>query len=223
MYLQTMPTKDEYSLTDEQVASTLSPFRVELATDQIAKVREYVRLLLKWNQSISLTSVVDPAEIVARHFGESMFANGLIAVENCRLADLGSGAGFPGLALKIACPSLNVVLIESNKKKCAFLSEVVRSLELENVEVLPVRFDETPVSKGYAEIVTARAVGGFSDILHWAETALAHRGHMILWLGGEDSPKVSSTPGWIWQPAVKIPESQRRFLLIGHRKPNESL
>jgi len=218
-----MPTKDQYSLTDEQVASTLSPFRVQLATDQIARIREYVRLLLKWNQSISLTSVVDPVEIVARHFGESMFAGGLIAVETCRLADLGSGAGFPGLALKIACPSLHVVLIESNKKKCAFLSEVVRSLELANVEVLPIRFDETRVSKGYAEIITARAIGGFSDILRWAKTALAHRGHMIFWLGGEDSTKVSSTPDWIWQPAVKIPESQRRFVLIGRPRPDENL
>jgi 16S rRNA (guanine527-N7)-methyltransferase len=216
-----MREKNHPSLSDDQIASALSPFRVQLSTGQIAKVREYLRLLLKWNQSVSLTSVLDPAEILARHFGESMFISCLIPVENCRLADLGSGAGFPGLALKIACPTLRVKLIESNKKKCAFLSEIVRSLEMENVEVLPMRFNEIRTSTDFAEIVTVRAVGGFPEILRWAKGALAHRGHVILWLGGEDASKVSSTPGWLWQPAVKIPDSQRRFVLIGRPTPEE--
>jgi 16S rRNA (guanine527-N7)-methyltransferase len=165
--------------------------------------------------------VVDPAEIVTRHFGESMFISCLIPVKNCRLADLGAGAGFPGLALKIACPTLRIKLIESNKKKCAFLSEVVRVLEMENVEVMPMRFNEIRASTDFAEIVTARAVGGFPEILRWVKGALAHQGHIGLWLGGEDASKVSSTLGWIWQPAVKIPDSQRRFVLIGRPAPVE--
>jgi 16S rRNA (guanine527-N7)-methyltransferase len=218
-----MHAKSQYSLTDDQILSTLTPFRVRPSTDQIAKIQEYVRLLLKWNQSVSLTSVVDPVEILARHFGECMFASRLIPVENCRLADLGSGAGFPGLALKIACPGLHLTLIESNKKKSAFLSEVVRSLQFEDVEVLPMRFDETRVAPDFADIITARALGGFPRILRWSKTALARRGHLILWLGAEDTTKVSSTAGWIWQPAVKIPESQRRFVLIGRPNPHESL
>ena len=216
-----MTANRQYSLTDDQVVRTLSPFQLQPSVGQVAKIKEYVRLLLKWNQSVSLTSVVDPIEIVARHFGESVFAACLIPVENCRLADLGSGAGFPGLALKIACPSLRVVLIESNKKKCAFLSEIVRSLELENVEVLTMRFDEIRASQDFAEIITARAVGGFSGIFRWARTALTHRGHVILWVGGEDAKKISSIPGWIWRPAIKIPDSQRRFVLIGRPRPEE--
>jgi 16S rRNA (guanine527-N7)-methyltransferase len=218
-----MRTKVQYSLTEDQILSTLSPFQVSLTNDQISKIQEYLRLLLKWNQSVSLTSVVDPVEILARHFGESMFASCLIPVENCRLADLGAGAGFPGLALKIASPNLRLILIESNKKKCAFLSEVVRSLELKDVQVLPLRFEETRVATDFADIITARAVGRFPDILRWAKGALARRGHVILWLGAEDTTNVSATPGWVWQPAVKIPESQRRFVLIGRPTPEESL
>jgi 16S rRNA (guanine527-N7)-methyltransferase len=206
-------------LSDVQIASALAPFQVQLSLGQIAQIREYVRLLLKWNQSVSLTSVVDPVEIVARHFGESMFLSCLIPVEKCRLADLGTGAGFPGLALKIACPTLRVTLIESNKKKCALLSEVVRALGMKNVEVLAVRFDEIRTSNDFAEIVTARAVGDFPGILRWARTSLARRGHVVLWLGGEDASKVSTMPGWLWQPAVKIPDSQRRFVLIGRPMP----
>jgi 16S rRNA (guanine527-N7)-methyltransferase len=216
-----MPSNRQLTLTEEQVVSALSPFRVQLSADQVSKVQQYIRLLLKWNQSLSLTSVVDTVEVLTRHFGESMFVCSLLPVENCRLADLGSGAGFPGLAMKIACPSLRVTLIESNKKKCAFLSEVVRNLELIKVEVLPIRFGETRFSPYAADIVTARAVGGFPDILRWAKATLARRGHVILWLGGEDATKVSSTPGWIWQPAVRIPESQRRFVLIGRPNPTD--
>jgi 16S rRNA (guanine527-N7)-methyltransferase len=218
-----MQAKVQCSLTEDQILSTLSPFQISLSNDQISKIREYLRLLLKWNQSVSLTSVVDPVEILARHFGESMFVSSLIPVEDCRLADLGAGAGFPGLALKIACPNLRLILIESNKKKCTFLSEVVRSLELKDVEVLPLRFEEAQVGADFADIITARAVGRFADILRWAKGALARRGHVILWLGAEDTTKVSATPGWIWQPAVKIPESQRRFVLIGRPNPEEIL
>jgi 16S rRNA (guanine527-N7)-methyltransferase len=218
-----MCSKAQYSLTEDQILSTLSPFQISLSNDQISKIREYLRLLLKWNQLVSLTSVVDPVEILSRHFGESMFVSCLISVENCRLADLGAGAGFPGLALKIACPNLRLTLIESNKKKCAFLSEVVRSLELKDVQVLPLRFEETRVATDFADIIAARALGRFPDVLRWVKGALARRGHVILWLGAQDTTKLSATPGWIWQPAVKIPESQRRFVLIGRPNPEEDL
>jgi 16S rRNA (guanine527-N7)-methyltransferase len=218
-----MSENREFLLSEDQVKSSLSPFGVHLSVEQSLQTREYIRLLLKWNQSVSLTSIVDPLEILVRHFGESMFVCSLLPVENCRLADLGSGAGFPGLALKIACSGLHLILIESNKKKCAFLSEVVRALELTNVEIMPIRFDEIRATPDFSEIITARAIGGFSDIIRWAKSALARRGHAIFWLGGEDTTKVSSSPGWIWQPAVKIPESQRRFVLIGRPIPGENL
>ncbi len=76
-----MRAKGTYSLTDELIVSTLLPFQIQLSTGQIAKIQEYIRLLLKWNQSVSLTSVVDPVEILARHFGESMFICCLMPVE----------------------------------------------------------------------------------------------------------------------------------------------
>ena len=214
-----MTAKRQFLLTDDQIASSLSPFGVHLSAEQTLKIREYIRLLLHWNQHISLTSIEDPMEILARHFGESMFVCSLLPVEDCRLADLGAGAGFPGLALKIASPGLRLILIEANKKKCVFLSEVVRVLELKSVEVMPIRYREISAARGFFEVITARAVGGYSDILRWAKSALAPRGHAIFWLGGKDATMVSSSPGWIWQPAVKIPDSQRRYVLIGRPRP----
>jgi 16S rRNA (guanine527-N7)-methyltransferase len=218
-----MPKIDPLSLGDEQIVSTLTPFQIRPSTEQCAKIREYIRLLLKWNQSVSLTSITDPAEILARHFGESLFVCSLLPVENCRLADVGSGSGFPGLALKIASPGLSAVLIEANKKKCAFLSEVARVLELTNVEIVPMRFNDIRGDQNFANMVTCRALGGFTKLLRWARSVLSSRGHVVLWIGGEDSTSVSATPGWIWQPAIRIPESQRRFVLIGRPIPEEDL
>ena len=211
-----MRANDQSGLRSDQVVSLLAPFAICPSQDQISMIREYVRLLLKWNSVVSLTSVLDPLDIVARHFGESMFASTLLPVENGRLADVGTGAGFPGLALKILCQSLGLVLIESNKKKCAFLAEVVRSLGLQGVEIMAKRFEEIrPGPDLSIDFVASRAVGDFPRLLRWSREALGYRGHILLWVGGEDTTKISMTPGWNWEPPARIPESQRRFLLIG--------
>jgi len=165
---------------------------------------------------VSLTTVTDPLEIVRRHFGESMFAANLLPVENCRLADFGTGAGFPGLALKIAAPDIQIELIESNKKKCAFLSEAVRVLELNNVNVHSERLEQIRPDSLHANVVTARAVGEFKLLLRWSAEALNAGGEIMLWLGAEDAARIATNPSWIWQPAIKIPDSQRRFILVGH-------
>jgi 16S rRNA (guanine527-N7)-methyltransferase len=206
-------------ISDDQIAAAVLSYGIQLSEDQASRIRAYIGILLKWNGLISLTTIVDPSEIVARHFGESMFLASILPVENCRLADVGSGGGFPGLALKILCQDLQVVLIESNKKKCAFLSEVIRSLDWRKVEVLPQRFEEIRPDHGFTDIVTARAVGGFPALLKWAKNALAPRGHIALWVGGEDTTKISNTSGWNWQPAIRLPESQRRFILVGRPLP----
>lgn len=210
-----MPAASHIALKDREIREALAPFSIHPGDDQIGKIRDYVQLLLKWNRSISLTAVKDPIEIVARHFGESMFASKLLPVENCRLADVGTGAGFPGLALKIACPTIHVMLIESNKKKCAFLSEVVRTLGIADVEVRPERFEQIRPEAIEANLITSRAVGEFKQLLRWLTNALARRGHLMLWVGAEDSTRISSTADWTWQPPVRIPDSQRRFILIG--------
>jgi 16S rRNA (guanine527-N7)-methyltransferase len=207
-------------ISDQQIAQALSSFGISLSGDQIAMVREYTLLLLKWNQSISLTAVTDPEEILSRHFGESMFAAKIRPVENCRLADVGSGPGFPGLPLKIISPSLNLILIESNKKKYAFLCEVVRALGLKDVEVLPERFEEIRSEELRAGLISARALGEFKELLRWSAKALVPRGNLLLWVGADDATRMVANPSWIWEPAVKIPDSQRRYLLIGRPSVN---
>jgi 16S rRNA (guanine527-N7)-methyltransferase len=203
------------NLTQLQVSEALSRLGITLPELQIDQIREYVHLLLRWNATISLTSITDPIEIVGRHFGESMYAVPSLPVENCRLVDIGTGAGFPGLALKIAFPGIHLEMIESNKRKCAFLAEVVRVLGLSDVTIHCLRYEDIRPEKFCLDVITSRAVGDFKSIMRWSSRALDERGHLFLWLGAEDSTRVTSTSGWIWQPPILLPDSKRRFILIG--------
>ena len=202
-------------ISERKICEVLSGFGISPTTEQVERIQDYLRLLLKWNRSINLTSIVDPVEIVRRHFGESIYASKLLPVENCRLADVGTGAGFPGIALKIACPNIHLILIEPNKKKCAFLSEVSRTLALTDLEIVAERFEQIRPESIRAEIVTSRAVGEFKQILRWSKKALVRRGHIMLWVGADDSRRISADTTWTWQPSVRIPDSQRRFIIIG--------
>jgi 16S rRNA (guanine527-N7)-methyltransferase len=210
-----MSTPVPTDISNPRICEALAPFGISPTGDQVNKIRGYLALLLKWNRTISLTSITDPFEIIERHFGESMYVSKLLPMENCRLADVGTGAGFPGLALKITCPGIHLMLIESNRKKCAFLSEIVRNLELADVVVFPERFEEIRPETVSANIITSRAVGEFKELLQWSTSALARRGHIALWVGADDATRIMQAPGWTWQPPMRIPNSQRRFILLG--------
>jgi 16S rRNA (guanine527-N7)-methyltransferase len=210
-----MRTKLPIELGDLEIREALAPYAISLSQEQIARVRTYTDLLIRWNRSINLTAIQDPVEIVRRHFGESLFASNLLPVENCRLADVGTGAGFPGLALKVAYPSIDLILIESNNRKSAFLAEILRSLEFADVEIRAERFEDLRPEAINANIITSRAVGNFKDLLPWSAKALSRRGHLLLWVGADDATRIARSLDWTWQPAAHIPESLRRFVLIG--------
>jgi 16S rRNA (guanine527-N7)-methyltransferase len=198
----------------QQIQKALLPFDVSLSAEQARQVSLYLDLLLLWNQKISLTSVTQPEEILSRHFGESFFAARVVGIEEGRLADVGSGAGFPGLALKILRPRLQLSLIEPNLKKAAFLSEVARRLRLDSVQVLRRRYEDISPGELAADWVTVRALGRYDKLLQWARGIVAG-GKLVLWVGAETVNQVSGLPGWRFEEPVAIPASRQRFLLVG--------
>jgi 16S rRNA (guanine527-N7)-methyltransferase len=204
-------------LSLEQIALALSPFTagVPVSGDAMEKIGRYIELLAAWNQSMSLTAIDDKLEMAARHFGESIFAASAVPLRFGRLADVGTGAGFPGLPLKIVCDGLSVVLLEPNLKKCAFLTEVKRELSLENVEVERSRYEEYRLGGPAFDFVCARALGDYRRLLRWAKTVLAPGGRVALWIGEEDSIVIGRTRGWSWDLPVRIPESSRRVIQVG--------
>src|SRR5271169_1607307 len=128
----------------DAITRAMGKYGIGLSNFQVSQIQRYIACLVFWNQRVSLTSVSDPSEILERHFAESMLGAPLIRSAEGRLADVGSGPGFPGLALKIAIPKLQVLLIERNTKKCAFLNEVIRFLDLSFVTV--IRSDYASIS-----------------------------------------------------------------------------
>lgn len=202
-------------LTDEEIQAALKPFGLGAGSAEATSIRLYMSLLLDWNQKISLTGLSDPLEIVSRHFGESWYLTKFLDLNSGRLADIGSGAGFPGLALKILRPGLEVALIEQNKKKSAFLAEVIRTLSLAGISVTPTAYEEWPVASACLDFVTARALGQYPRLLKWAVSALKPTGSVVLWLGEEESNHLQTKPGWSWKLPERIPGSLRRQILIG--------
>ena len=199
-----------------EIARILAPYLPKpLSDDQLAIIGTYRSLLKKWNQIIPLTSIEDDAEIVARHFGESIFAAAVIPLDRGRLADVGSGAGFPGLPLKIAYPELQVTLVEPNIKKCAFLRETQAAFDLSGVEVVRKRYEDFGAAPNSFDFICSRALGGYKRLLQWSKRVLKPEGHVVLWLGIDDANLLCRTKGWHWGLPVAIPESRRRIVLTG--------
>ena len=152
------------------IRRALEEFKLPAYDDQVLQVQQYINILLSWNDKINLTAIRNPVEILYRHFCESMFAGVSVPIERGRLADVGTGAGFPGLALKILRPSLQVFLIESNLKKAAFLAEVIRVLGLREAQVLVRRYEELGEEIAPLDFACARAVGDYPAFLDWGHS-----------------------------------------------------
>jgi 16S rRNA (guanine527-N7)-methyltransferase len=188
---------------------------------QIGQIRTYLELLLTWNEKLNLTGIRDPLEILYRHFGESMFAASVVPLREGRLADVGTGGGFPGMALKIISPALHVLLVEANARKAVFLAEVIRELQLSDTTVLVSRYEELAEELAPLDYVVVRALGHFEEFLRWAGSPAVGAKHVVLWIGGRDLDRVRTLRGWEWQDPVAIPRSLERFLLVGLRNQTE--
>jgi 16S rRNA (guanine527-N7)-methyltransferase len=207
------------------ITSHLTPFlpRAGLTPLQIEQVRAYLDLLLKWNEKINLTSVRRPEEIIGRHFGESFFlASSLPQVRAADTAenqfiDVGSGAGFPGIPLKIYSPHLQGTLIESHNKKTVFLKEVIRTLQLPNLTVFSARAEELAQSaSSQASLVTLRAVERFESVLPVAAKLVKSNGNLALLIGSAQIEAAHKLlPTFAWDAPRPLPLSHSRVLLVG--------
>ena len=212
-----------FPVDSARLASLLDSYAPGLSPAQLAQISAYLDLLLRWNARINLTAVRDPENIVTRHFGESLFAarallggpplSGPLLAGQGGVIDLGSGAGFPGLPLKIYAPALPLVLIESRHRKAAFLSEVVRALGLADVQVFPGRAEEFP---DRAPLVTLRAVERFQAALPVAARLLAPGGRLALLIGSSQLAIARDLlPQFSWADPIDLPGSSHRVLLVG--------
>jgi 16S rRNA (guanine527-N7)-methyltransferase len=201
------------------IRRALGEFKLPAYDDQVLQIQQYIKILLTWNEKINLTAIRDPLEILYRHFCESMYAADAVPLDKGRLADVGSGAGFPGLPLKILRPDLQVFLVESNIKKVTFLAEVIRELGLTGAQVLSRRYEELGEEVAPLDYVCSRALGEFSTFLEWASSQQIAAKQVILWIGARDLADIEKVSTWDWHEPIPVPNSLQRLLLVGTRKP----
>jgi 16S rRNA (guanine527-N7)-methyltransferase len=203
------------AFTVDKMRTMLEPFHPGLTDAQLIRFCKYAQLLMYWNQKLNLTTVSDPEEVATRHLGESILASTAFRLNEGRLADVGAGAGFPGLPLKIVSPDLDLALLEPNAKKCAFLTEVYNQLSLDRVTVIRSRYEDCDLGPASVDFLVSRALGNYKQLIRWAPRILKPDGLVILWLGAEDSLLVSRSKGWNWDAPILIPGSRRRVILAG--------
>jgi 16S rRNA (guanine527-N7)-methyltransferase len=226
----------------EGIAELLLPFLSDAASSdtspavaskslnehQLGQFSTYLDLLLRWNSRINLTSIREPQAIITRHFGESLFAarhlfpgepGARAGSAHPRVLDFGSGAGFPGLPIKIRSPDIRLTLVESNHKKATFLREVIRALALGDAEVFSGRAEDF---RSHADVVTLRAVERFESSLPVAARLVAPNGRITLLIGESQVARARQIQPTIqWEDPVPIPLSAKRVLLVGRKRPRK--
>lgn len=151
-----------------------------LSDEQIESYKTYSKLLQEWNKVMDLTAIDEEAQIVEKHFYDSLISAKYFRYENQTLLDIGSGAGFPGLVLAIAFPNLKITLLEPTLKRCNFLNEVIKMLDLSNVKVVNDRAENYVKEKRESfDLVTSRAVSRLNMLLELSIPFLTIQGTMI--------------------------------------------
>lgn len=171
-----------------------SELGIELEENQIKLFMLYLKELKLWNEKINLTALKEDRDIIIKHFIDSITPACLIE-SGTKLLDIGSGAGFPGVPLKIIRPDIDVTLLESSGKKVAFLKELIRKLGLKGLSVRSVRAEDSGngILRNSFNCVITRAVGGVPHVLRLSLPYVRDGGHMLLMRGRKGASDTGSS------------------------------
>lgn len=203
---------------------------INLHKGQIKKFSRYLELLVQWNKKINLTSLKTPQEIIIKHFLDSISCikviNKYINIEGISIIDVGTGAGFPGIPIKIVCPSISLSLLEARKKKTIFLEKIIEEINLQKVEVLNGRaeaFGKCPNYRQKYDIVLSRAVALLSTLSEYCLPLVMVGGLFVAQKGRlhkEEIDKALKTVRFLGGELIGVEKAripfinQERYLLI---------
>jgi 16S rRNA (guanine527-N7)-methyltransferase len=183
-----MPAKGEKEGVLALLHETSPEIGVRLSALQAELFWLYLQELLEWNRTFPLTAVTDPAEIVIKHFVDSLSPLPYLEAST-NLLDIGSGAGFPGIPLKIAAPDLRLSLVDANRKKISFLKQVVRTLKLQGVVVRHGRVEDLPPSDQPFTTIISRAFRTLESLLDLVSPLLSPECLLVAMLGPTRAPE----------------------------------
>ena len=197
----------------------LEKLNLTLTEEQIEKFYNYMNLLIEWNKKINLTAIVEPKDIILKHFIDSLTIEKYIK-KGETIIDVGTGAGFPGIPLKIAREDLKITLADSLNKRINFLNEVINKLDLKNIETIHTRAEELGKNKKYREkfdIATSRAVANMSTLSEYLIPFIKVKGRCICMKSSDIDTELENAKNAIKILGCKI-ESKDKFNL-----PNSDL
>ncbi|MCC0697375.1 MULTISPECIES: 16S rRNA (guanine(527)-N(7))-methyltransferase RsmG [unclassified Clostridioides] len=209
-------------------------FNIDTNDDMLQKFKTYRDILVDWNQKMNLTGIEDEKEVYIKHFLDSISAvkNGYIK-NGMSIIDVGTGAGFPGIPLKICLEELELTLLDSLNKRISFLEEVARALELEGIKFIHGRAEDFGKDEKYREkydIATARAVAGLPILMEFCVPFIKVGGYFICLKGPnanlelEESKKAIDTLGleFVEKIDVELPEIDLNHNILVFKKIHET-
>ena len=222
-------------MNKEEFIKNIKELGLEINDDILSKLDRYYKLLNEWNDKFNLTTILEEKSVYLKHFYDSIciVKTNLIKNESIKLCDFGTGAGFPGIVIKIFFPNINVTLIESSNKKCIFLNEVIKELKLNNIEVINNRMElYSKNNRELFDIVTCRAVSHLRVISELAIPLLKVNGYFLPLKSNIDEElkeskdilnKLDSNIEEVISYELPIENSKRNILIIKKLKQTNSI
>lgn len=185
----------------QQIQNEANELHISLSREQTEQFFNYMQLILEWNEKINLTAITEPTEILQKHFIDSLTIYPYLT-EKRTIIDVGTGAGFPGIPLKIVNPNHTVVLLDSLNKRLNFLQEVIKQLKLKKIETIHARAEEGAKNKQYREmfdIATSRAVAPLNILVEYLLPFVKLGGRCIAMKGNNTKEEIQNS-----QKAIEI-------------------
>lgn len=167
-------------MTKEEFIQELKKLNINISCDILIKLDKYYHLLITENEKYNLTNITEESSVYLKHFYDSLTITKAINLDNQKILDVGSGAGFPGLVLKIVFPNIKIDLLDSTAKRCNFLKQVIEELSLNDINVINARAEVyAKENREKYDIVTSRAVAPLKHLLEYSIPMLKINGYFI--------------------------------------------